>query len=203
MKHCIYIISTLFLYSCTGDCPDVEVTEVEWVTYQDVKKIRRSYIPEYEILDMDISYYNKYYNTNVSLRIKNLDSKNNLKFKVNKNYGYTSKPSSRYKSNYSKKIETYTIFPKGEKSINFNINTNGYYFSKIKYDFLNFEKVHEIKYDTIVYDSLIITKRIANTCKENTEAINQSSQKLISLYKDIGRIEPSRRSTDTIYNSLN
>lgn len=200
MKKIIVILSGFLFYACTGDCPDAEVREVQWVTYQKIKTHTRSFIPEFEIEKLYIHYYNKRHNTNISLNIKNKSNTHTLKFRVNKKYGYRGSMNGDFNDNFTTDNKNYSIAPNKTAYVDFDINTNGDYYSKISYDFLDFEEETETEREVLVYDSIIVTKREVNTCQENAEAINSASDSVIKLYQRIARIEPNRIATDTLYN---
>lgn len=183
------IITSFFLTSCEGDCNDVEIETVEWVTdYVDKSK---DTLVSYSILKDEREYFSSFKEIKHTVTIKNNNQKFSNQFSLKIEYG---------------EVDYWGDDVEKEKTLDYvSIEPNGsytftYYTQAGKY--ANYNSSYTILQKPIQYyykerqDHLKTSTKTVNTCEENVEALRMKYEAIREAYNEKAKLKEIVLSSD-------
>lgn len=179
----IFILYTFacFFVSCEGDCKDVDIEKVEWITTY-IEKTKDTLVT-YSVTENKREYLKYLEEVKHTITIQNNNAEYSGRFALKINYGYIIYDNYNYTSNSetkTKEFEYVTIDPMSSYTFTYNTQGEGYN---------NFNSSYTILQTPVSFtykerkDELKTERITVNSCQENVEALKEKYKTIKELYK--------------------
>ncbi len=166
-----------FISSCEGDCKDVQIETVEWITTYENK--RKDTLVSYSITQDKRKYYKSWEEIKHSITIRNNNSRYSGKFSLSLDYGYYD-DSNEAEQTKTKDFNFVTIPP--HKSHTFTFWSQAIYKINFNSNYTVLQRPVTYNYQ-IRRDSLKIDTITVNSCEENIEALREKYRTIKKIYQ--------------------